>query len=187
MPDAGFLGGASAEEMPKVVEVAPETAAEVDEYAVAEREAQKEMAVEQKEDTFLEQGFEDAPTTAVATQAQGQQHTAPAAVPIVKDEVTTEVEKILEDGLGEYIPDMPEEARVRFITKGGEVAGQLSVMVRTLNVQATIVIELIKEWLLTIPGVNRYFIEQESKIKTDRIMSLAEIRRQEKTNALPNA
>ncbi len=177
MPDTGFLGGAPAEQAPNPLEVPQAPGEAVDEYAAAEREAQKEMAAEQQEDTFLERAAEVAPTTAVTTQTQGQAQSAPAAAPVVKDEVTTEVEKILEDGLGEYIPDMPDEARDRFIQKGGEVAGQLSVMVRTLNVQVTIVIELIKEWLLTIPGVNRYFIEQESKIKTDRIIALADERR----------
>lgn len=179
MPDGGFLGGPSAEQMPKVVEV-PQTNVEADDYASAEREARQEMAAEKKNEAFLE----PAPTTAVAPQAS-QQADAPVVQDVVKDEVTIEVEKILEYGLGDYIPDMPDEARERFLKKGGEVAAQLSVMVRTLNVQVSLVVGLIKEWLLTIPGVNRYYIEQEAKIKTDQIVELANVHRNERAGVPP--
>jgi hypothetical protein len=35
-------------------------------------------------------------------------------------------------------------------------------------------LKLIREWLLIIPGVNKYFLEQEAKIKTDKIQQLYE-------------
>jgi len=31
---------------------------------------------------------------------------------------------------------------------------------------------LIKKWLLLIPGVNKYFLEQEAKIKADEIVKM---------------
>jgi hypothetical protein len=164
MPDAGFLGGGSAEQ-PKVIEAPPTP--EVDQYEQEERVAEQQMEQQEQTEEFLE----EAPTSSVPTTATAEP-IAPAAV-IEKDEITLEVEKILEAGLGDYVPDMPEEARQRFLKKGGEVAAQISVMVRTLNVQVSLVLKLLKEWLLTIPGVNKYFIEQEAKIKADRIMELA--------------
>ena len=185
MPDAGFLGAPSAEQMPKSVEV-PETAVEAaDDVAVAEREALKEMTAESQQEGFLEQAIEaeEAPTTTINPAAPIGQAPTVAAEPVTKDEITLEVERILEEGLGDYVPDMPEEARQRFLKKGGEVAAQLSIAVRTLNVQVAIVVELIKEWLMTIPGVNRYFIEQESKIKTDLLVQLANAKREEKYGA----
>jgi len=167
MPDAGFLGASSAEQVPNPVEV-PQISPEQDEYNQAEQQAEQQMEQSEKQDEFLE----DAPTSAVPATATAQP-IAPA-VEIQKDEVTIEVEKILEAGLGEYVPDMPEEARQRFLKKGGEVAAQLSVMVRTLNIHVSLVLKLLKEWLLTIPGVNKYFIEQEAKIKADKIIDLAD-------------
>ncbi|MCK9361609.1 hypothetical protein M0Q28_05325 [Patescibacteria group bacterium] len=184
MSDGGFLGGSSAEQMPKVVEV-PETNAEVS-GTEAESGARKQMESEQQKNAFLEQAQEPAPTTTVVPGAN-QQAAAQIAEETPKDEITVEVEKILEYGLGDYIPDMPEEARQRFLKKGGEVAAQLSTMVHTLNVQVTLVVTLIKEWLLTIPGVNRYYIEQESKIKTDQIVELANVRRNEQAGVIPKA
>ncbi|MCR4256370.1 MAG: hypothetical protein NUW08_01550 [Candidatus Uhrbacteria bacterium] len=195
MSDGGFLGAPQPEQVsqpaaPEAPETeTPQESAEMDEVALAEREALKEMetaARETEKDNFLEIAQEAAPTSTVtpATQAAPAQEAAP---PVEKDQVTQEVEKILEDGLGEYIPDMPDEAREKFIKKGGEVAGEVSGMVRSMNVKVKRVLDLIKAWLLTIPGVNRYFIEQEAKIKTDRIVDLVEAHRQERSSEIPRA
>jgi hypothetical protein len=194
MSDGGFLGAPQPEQMPQpAAPEAPETetsqeSAEVDEVALAEREALKEMeaaAQETEKDNFLETAQEAAPTTTVTPPTQAA--SAQEAAPVEKDQVTQEVEKILEDGLGEYVPDMPDEAREKFIKKGGEVAGQVSGMVRSMNVGVKRVLDLIKDWLLTIPGVNRYFVEQEAKIKTDRIVDLVEAHRQERSSQIPKA
>jgi hypothetical protein len=194
MSDGGFLGAPQPEQMPQpAAPEAPETetsqeSAEVDEVALAEREALKEMeaaAQETEKDNFLETAQEAAPTSTVAPAIQAA--SAQEAAPVEKDQVTQEVEKILEDGLGEYVPDMPDEAREKFIKKGGEVAGQVSGMVRSMNVGVKRVLDLIKDWLLTIPGVNRYFVEQEAKIKTDRIVDLVEAHRQERSSQIPKA
>jgi hypothetical protein len=194
MSNGGFLGAPQPEQMPQPAAPetpeteAPQESAEVDEVALAEREALKEMeaaAQETEKDNFLETAQEAAPTSTVtpATQAAPAQE----AAPVEKDPVTQEVEKILEDGLGEYIPDMPDEAREKFIKKGGEVAGEVSGMVRSMNVGVKRVLDLIKDWLLTIPGVNRYFVEQEAKIKTDRIVDLVETHRQDRSGQIPKA
>ena len=36
------------------------------------------------------------------------------------------------------------------------------------------VMELVYEWLRMIPKINKYFLEQEAKIKTDKIVKYAE-------------
>lgn len=133
-------------------------------------------------DTFLENGPEGGATaeksegagaSSAATQSAQTASDAPTdAVMIVQDEVMLEVEKILEDGLGAYYRDWPEEAQVQFRQKGKEVSGEIANMVRTLSVQARRVLKLIHDWLLTIPSVNKFFLEQEAKIKTDRILDL---------------
>jgi hypothetical protein len=104
--------------------------------------------------------------------------TAPQAP---KDEVTIEVEKVLEDGIGPFYASLPEDAKPLFKKKGEEAAREISTMVRTLHVQVKRVLQLITQWLKTIPGVNTFFLEQESKIKTDRIMALADERKKETT------
>jgi len=141
-----------------------------DEVALAERQAAAQMVAE--EETFLE---EDAVVSTTSLPAH-----SPTSLP--KDEVTVEVEKILEEGLQTYYNEMPETAQARFRTKGVEVSTQIANMVRVFHLQAKKVLKLIRDWLLTIPGVNRFFLEQEAKIKTDRLAELERTRREEAKN-----
>lgn len=188
MSDGGFLPE-QAESQPVAPEAAPapETApeatpeggAEIDEYVQAEREAKRELAAEQEEG-FLEARLEEAPTTQVAAPAVAQPQAE--AAPVEVDEVTKEVSKILEEGLEGYYDRMPPDAKERFQKKGVEVSTQIANMVRVFKVKAKRVVLLIREWLMTIPGVNKFFIEQEAKIKTDRILQLEEARKQDVQN-----
>ncbi len=138
------------------------------------------LAIEQSaeaKDTFLEQAAEDVPVTPIAP--AGAAPVADTKPAIIEDEVMVEVEKILEEGLGDYVATLPEEAKERFLAKGRDVASELSGMVRVFKVEVRRTLQLIRDWLLTIPGVNKFFLEQEVKIKTDRILGLSQQRKEE--------
>lgn len=96
-----------------------------------------------------------------------------------KDEVVIEVEKILEEGLGDFYEGLPPDAKAAFRKKGEEVSSAVAEMVRKLKVNVKKVTELISKWLQTIPGVNKFFLEQETKIKTDKIIELVEARKED--------
>ncbi|MDQ7814813.1 MAG: hypothetical protein RDU25_03360 [Patescibacteria group bacterium] len=132
----------------------------------------------ESKDVFLEQPIpeEDAPVSKII---EGQPTTARAVPQAPADEVTVEVEKIMEEGLGEFFTTMPPEAKQKFKKKGEEVAKELSIMVRSFKVHFKRALQLIRDWLLTIPGVNKFFLEQEAKIKVDLIIALAEERKAE--------
>lgn len=176
----GFLQGIepTPEKIPEPVEApSVELGASLEDSPVAADRAAFEQSVEHK-DEFLEAAAEEAPVTQVAATVG----LAPIAEPIPAapvDEVILEVEKILEDGLGDYVEAMSEETRTRFLAKGREVSTQIADMVRKLKVELHRAIVLIRDWLLTIPSVNRYFMEQEVKIKTDRIIELARARKED--------
>ncbi|QQR61202.1 hypothetical protein IPH19_01945 [Candidatus Uhrbacteria bacterium] len=179
MSDGFLQGNETAPEItPEPVE-APviESGEALEDAPLAADRAAFEQSVERK-DEFLEAPAEDAPTTQVAADPGSAAPAEPEpAAPV--DEVMVEVEKILEDGLGDYVETMPEEARQRFLSKGHEVSTQITIMVRGLKVELRRVVSLIRDWLLTIPGINRYFLEQEAKIKTDRIIALARVRKED--------
>jgi len=203
MSDGGFLAGPSAESketpvelssapvQPDVVEaptpvaepvveahpIGPPTPEQIADPELAVHEEEKNLleaqAEEEKKEAFLETDLEKTPPTQAAASNQA------VAAPVVSDPIMLDVEKILEEGLGDYVETMPEEARARFLAKGKEVSGVLAQMVRTFNVELRKAIALIRDWLLTIPGINRYFLEQDAKIKTDRIIELARTRKEE--------
>jgi hypothetical protein len=176
----GFLGGVETtpEKIPEPAESpSVESGATLEDAPLAADRAAFEQSAERK-DEFLEKAAEEAPTTQVAATPVAGAAAEAAPVPEA-DAVTLEVEKILEDGLGDYVEAMPPDARQRFLAKGRDVSTQIALMVRQFKVELRRTITLIRDWLLTIPGVNRYFLEQEAKIKTDRIISLARARKED--------
>lgn len=90
------------------------------------------------------------------------------------DPVMKQIEEFLSDDLLELYSQMPPEAQAIFKTKGEETAGKITEMIRSAKVAAKEILELIVAWLKIIPGVNKFFLEQEAKIKTDKILAFAE-------------
>jgi hypothetical protein len=168
MPD---LLTPTAIETPSAIEASPEmSGVEADEQAY-------EQSAESKEH-FLEegQGTEEAPTSTLP-----QKPTQRAAVPQARrvDEVTLHVEEILEHGLGGLYANLPDDAKPLFKKKGEEASTQIAAMLRSFKVEASKVVRLIRDWLLTIPNVNKFFLEQEAKLKTDTVLEYDTARREE--------
>lgn len=109
------------------------------------------------------------PATALPAQQPAPQPAAPA-----KDETTKQVESILEEDLAETYAAMDPATKQKFKEEGERVTGEIMKMMKSAKVKARKVLDLIRDWLKLIPGVNRFFLEQEAKIKTDKVMQLAE-------------
>lgn len=103
----------------------------------------------------------------------------PAPVPVAipkppKDRLVKEIEEVLEEDLKELYLAMPKEKQAAFKAKGEETISLVSQLVRVAHVNVKKIFQLIRAWLKMIPGVNRYFLEQEAKIKTDKIILVSE-------------
>lgn len=153
----------SAPEIPPVVEVGGE-ATEVAEATEATR------ATEATEATKVTEVEEHVPLPP-----------APLPVPVrptppkkTTDRLTGEIEEILEEDLKELYMAMPKEKQAEFKIKGEETMSLVNQLVRTAHVNAKKIFQLIRAWLKIIPGVNRFFLEQEAKIKTDKILLVSE-------------
>ncbi|MBU1126501.1 MAG: hypothetical protein ABH826_03760 [Patescibacteria group bacterium] len=107
----------------------------------------------------------------------------PQVVP-AKDPTLKNVEDILAEDLTDIFLQLPEEKRSAFKLKGEEIAQKIQVMIVSGKVKVKRVLDLIREWLSMIPGVNKFFLEQESKIKTDRIISFVEDRAKMSENTM---
>ena len=97
-----------------------------------------------------------------------------------KDAYHQRVERVLEDGLSDIYLKLPKEKRQEFKVEGERVAVQLRQMIDSTKIKVKEVMNLIMNWLKMIPGVSRWFLEQEAKIKADKVILLAEERRKEK-------
>lgn len=99
------------------------------------------------------------------------QHFFPSSKPLTpQEEEFRMVEFILEDGLEDmYMKMMPSEQQ-KFKIKGEQTTNLIIKLIHQPKVKIKKIFELIKSWLKMIPGVNKFFLEQTAKIKTDKIL-----------------
>ena len=83
-----------------------------------------------------------------------------------------EIDSILADGLNEVFLNMNAAQQANFKKTGEETVSKISKLLLETKVKVNKIVELIRKWLKLIPGVNRFFLEQEVKIKTDKIIKL---------------
>jgi hypothetical protein len=87
-----------------------------------------------------------------------------------------EVEHVLAEGLEETYEQLDPATQARFKIAGEETATKISVLLADVKDQTRKILELIVAWLRIIPGVNHYFLEQEAKIKADKLLRLRQPR-----------
>jgi hypothetical protein len=83
-----------------------------------------------------------------------------------------QIEKILEKNLEDVYLNMPPAKQREFKIAGEQAARAINTLLNQAKTGLKKIIDLIKKWLLIIPGVNKFFLEQEAKIKTDEIIKL---------------
>lgn len=98
--------------------------------------------------------------------------TPAVARPTLFDPITQKIEKIMEENVGDAYSRLSPIAKQEFKLKGEVVAQKISELLRSTHIKVKKIYQLILEWLRILPGVNRFFLEQEAKIKTDRIIAL---------------
>jgi hypothetical protein len=101
---------------------------------------------------------------------------APVAAQVVpqKDRLSQEIESVLQEDLTDIYLKMPPGKQKQFAAKGEETAGKIKKLMTKAKINARKVFGLIRDWLKIIPGVNKFFLEQEAKIKTDKLLLVAE-------------
>ncbi|MEY4744569.1 MAG: hypothetical protein RL272_514 [Candidatus Parcubacteria bacterium] len=138
--------------------------------------------------TRTESGREAAPKGAEARAVEAERQPAPPASvaakrpeapPEAKDKYRVRVERALEQNLWDLYFALPQGVREKFKEEGETAAAALRAAIETKRVRPSTVLHAVNRWLKTIPKVNPYFLEQEAKIKTDKIMELVKERRKE--------
>ncbi|MFA5106867.1 MAG: hypothetical protein WC497_00905 [Patescibacteria group bacterium] len=98
---------------------------------------------------------------------------AAATVPVpAKSETYRQIEQILEDDLFQVYQAMDEPTKRRFRDEGEKTTSKIEVILQATKIQVKKILDLIKNWLKIIPRINKHFLTQEAKIKTDRIIAL---------------
>ena len=89
-----------------------------------------------------------------------------------RDELTMRVEKIMEEHLSEAYQSLDATKKQEFKIAGEKTAYAIRQLLKKTHVKVKKILKLLLRWLMLLPGVNRYFLEQEAKIKADKIIAL---------------
>lgn len=101
---------------------------------------------------------------------------APVATPRAalsgKSETLQNIESIMEERLKDVYKAMPPDAKAEFRAKGEVTAKEIETLMYKVKLQTKRIFQLLFDWLKVIPGVNKFFLEQEAKLKTDELIRL---------------
>lgn len=95
-----------------------------------------------------------------------------SAVPTWQQKRMEAIDNILAEGLNEVFLKMNPNQQKEFKKKGEEITLKINELLNKTKVNVRKIIDLIKSWLKMIPGVNSFFLEQEVKIKADKILKI---------------
>lgn len=102
--------------------------------------------------------------------------TAPAAISADEAHLKYQaIEKVLEEDLGEIYNSLAPAEQKLFKLKGEEAAKNIFKLVyHQSKIKVKKIIKAIRDWLKSVPGMNKFFLEQEAKLKADKIVKLAD-------------
>jgi len=93
-------------------------------------------------------------------------------IPQIKDELTVRIEKVMEEGMEDAFQELSPLEQQEFKIKGEETAWKIRQLLKKTHIKIKEIFKLLFAWLRMLPGVNKFFLEQEAKIKADKIFSL---------------
>ncbi len=138
------------------------------------RTEQPEALPQQEVQTNKQEGFLDETIDTIKTKLRKPKRQKATKMPQVRDELTVKVEKIMEEGLVDAFKELSPIERQEFKMKGEEVALQIRELLKSTHVKIKKIFKLLFGWLRLLPGINRFYLEQEAKIKADKIVSIHE-------------
>lgn len=141
-----------------------------------EQTASPEAAPDFGVESGMEQGDENELRAAPEQEMPGVPTGTPTptspAQQIIKDPVTQSVENILEENLADLYVTLSPQEQAQFKIKGEETTKKIVELLQNAKATFKKIFNLIFGWLKTIPGINKFFMEQEAKIKADKIIKL---------------
>ena len=132
-----------------------------------EGESQKKISKEKKIFNKIILRKKEKPTRVVAVSKKSTKI-------LEKSKTFQEIENILSEDLSEAYQAMPERLKEEFKKKGDKTASKIEIIISKTKVAINKILSLVRNWLLMISGVNKFFLEQQAKIKTDKILKLVE-------------
>lgn len=94
------------------------------------------------------------------------------SVPAPADQTLIQIEHALEENIAPYFARLTPDQQHKFKTEGEKVTIEIAQCLKEVKVNVARIFQLIWAWLMFLPGVNKIFLQQEAKIKTDKILRI---------------
>jgi hypothetical protein len=105
-----------------------------------------------------------------------QKPTAPIVIPSPiaspYEERRKDIEIAMAKGLEDIYMSLDPAKRAEFKKAGEETAEKINKLLEKTKVKIGQIVNLIRKWLSLLPGVNKFFLEQEAKIRADEVMKI---------------
>ncbi len=85
---------------------------------------------------------------------------------------TQQIENILEENLKDIYSQIDDEHKKIIKEEGEKIASKIEILLKSAKDKSKEILNLILGWLKLMPGVNKFFLEKEAKIKADQIINL---------------
>lgn len=83
-----------------------------------------------------------------------------------------QIDACLSEGLNETFLAMTPDKQKLFKEEGEVTVKKINILLDATKVNVSKIVKLIKHWLGLITGINRFFLDQEAKIKADKIVRI---------------
>ncbi len=139
--------------------------------SISEKTPETKETVENQQPVEIEKQSQK-PETSGGVVVSGEQRQAPVPIQVYdsSSEKYQKIEGILEQGLADIYFKLSPSDQQKVIAEGSKTTIAIMKELTKPQIIYRKVLDLIVRWLRWIPGINRFFIEQEAKIKTDKIL-----------------
>lgn len=166
--------------MPQPVNPAPpeheSTVEDIFAFVEQGQNGQPEVQPEKVREALEQHGSRFEPHPEVPSQVKelpGQVPPATMPLPInAEEQQLKQIESVLSEGLHDIFVALPPAEQQKFKVAGELAAREVSGLLAQVKVKLDAVIAVLRRWLSTLPGVNKFFVEQEAKIKAEKLVRL---------------
>ncbi len=141
---------------------------------IEQPQAQPEKEVEFEKEKTEDNQINVERTEPVTTPLNTITSSSTPIVQIQEDKISKDIEMILSEDMEEIYKNLPKTMQEDFKKKGEQTALEIRNIINQTKIIVSKILNLIRDWLLMVPKVNKFFLEQECKIKTEKVLKLAE-------------
>ena len=140
-----------------------------------QRRGSPEVAPSKEEQRSVGDALQAKPSSPVLPaqpQPPGFSTPQPAVQAPATKELEREIQHILSEDIADIYRQLPPERKTLVAQEGRVATSRIMDLLHETTVRLKELVKVLRAWLQKIPGLNRFFVEQEARIKARKILTL---------------